>query len=203
MAEEMRSINFGIYWAESVRQIFDKGDLSGYWRGISFEGDFLCVAPSYTLIRNPLLRLCYRLINSSIAGRSQAPENVTLTDLFYLMSMDVGSLNIPYLTGTSATPEVVPAIRTMPQRRVRHEEEVHMVQESLDEHYKVIDTMARDFSRFIVWAARGISQLLDATCATYTRYFETRMPYQRLRVRRRNDDTSTLAVLLDEHQPDP
>ncbi|GJU16421.1 hypothetical protein Tco_1144387 [Tanacetum coccineum] len=38
-----------------------------------------------------------RLIACSIAGRSQAPEKVTVTDLFYLRGMDVGSVNIPYL----------------------------------------------------------------------------------------------------------
>ncbi|GJZ76561.1 hypothetical protein Tco_0641233 [Tanacetum coccineum] len=38
-----------------------------------------------------------RLIACSIAGRSQAPEKVTVTDLFYLRGMDVGSINVPYL----------------------------------------------------------------------------------------------------------
>ncbi|GKD74816.1 hypothetical protein Tco_1333098, partial [Tanacetum coccineum] len=32
-----------------------------------------------------------------IVGRSQAPEKVTVTDLFYLRGMDVGSANVPYL----------------------------------------------------------------------------------------------------------
>ncbi|GJV80607.1 hypothetical protein Tco_1516477 [Tanacetum coccineum] len=39
----------------------------------------------------------FELIACSIAGRSQAPEMVTVTDLFYLRGMDVGSVNIPYL----------------------------------------------------------------------------------------------------------
>ncbi|GJX12175.1 hypothetical protein Tco_0202034 [Tanacetum coccineum] len=42
-------------------------------------------------------RLCHRLIACSIAGRSQAPEKVTVTDLFYLRGMDVDSVNVPYL----------------------------------------------------------------------------------------------------------
>ncbi|GJW90626.1 retrovirus-related pol polyprotein from transposon opus [Tanacetum coccineum] len=50
-AEEIESARFGTYWAESARQIPDKG----------------------------------------------APEKVTVTDLFYLRGMDVGSVNIPYL----------------------------------------------------------------------------------------------------------
>nr|GEU87257.1 hypothetical protein [Tanacetum cinerariifolium] len=32
-----------------------------------------------------------------IAGRSRAPEKMTVTDLFYLSGMDVGSVNVPYL----------------------------------------------------------------------------------------------------------
>ncbi|GJY20238.1 hypothetical protein Tco_0392804 [Tanacetum coccineum] len=44
-----------------------------------------------------MLRLCHRMMAHSIAGRSQAPEKVTVTDLFYLRGMDVGSVNIPYL----------------------------------------------------------------------------------------------------------
>ncbi|GJV10196.1 hypothetical protein Tco_1351737 [Tanacetum coccineum] len=96
-AEELVSNGFGVYWGESAREIVDKGDLSAYWIMISFDGDFLGAVPSYTLIRDPLMRLCHRLITFSIAGRSQAPKNVTSTNLFYLRGMDVGSANIPYM----------------------------------------------------------------------------------------------------------
>ncbi|GJX24685.1 hypothetical protein Tco_0230981 [Tanacetum coccineum] len=58
---------------------------------------FLRTAPSYTFIWDPMLRLCHKLIACSIVGRSQAPEKVTMTDLFYLRGMDVGSVNVPYL----------------------------------------------------------------------------------------------------------
>ncbi|GKB23185.1 hypothetical protein Tco_0862586 [Tanacetum coccineum] len=64
---------------------------------ISSARDFLSIAPSYTLIRDLMLRLCHRLIAYSITGRSQEPKKVTVTDLFYLRGMDVGSVNIPYL----------------------------------------------------------------------------------------------------------
>ncbi|GJZ73493.1 hypothetical protein Tco_0637639 [Tanacetum coccineum] len=60
---------------------FSRGD-ADYW-----------YTPSYTLIRVPMLRLCHRMIVCSIVGRSQAPEKVTVTDLFYLRGMDVGSIN--------------------------------------------------------------------------------------------------------------
>ncbi|GJZ61708.1 hypothetical protein Tco_0617845 [Tanacetum coccineum] len=60
-------------------------------------GDFLGTTTSYTVIIDLMLRLYHRLITCSIAGRSQAPEKVTVTDLFYLRGMDVDSVNIPYL----------------------------------------------------------------------------------------------------------
>ncbi|GKE53838.1 hypothetical protein Tco_1488994, partial [Tanacetum coccineum] len=96
-AEEMESVGFGAYWAESAIQTLDKGDMSDYWRDISFEGDFLGTALSYTVIRDPMLRLCQRLITCSIVGWSQALDKVTVTDLFYLRGVDIDSVNIPYL----------------------------------------------------------------------------------------------------------
>ncbi|GJZ71284.1 hypothetical protein Tco_0635135 [Tanacetum coccineum] len=46
---------------------------------------------------NTILRLCHRMMAHGIAGRSQAPEKVTVTDLCYLRRLDVGSINTPYL----------------------------------------------------------------------------------------------------------
>ncbi|GKE12871.1 hypothetical protein Tco_1416422 [Tanacetum coccineum] len=43
----------------------------------------------------------------SIAGRSQAPEKVTVTDLFYLRGMDVGSVNVPYLLARLLIAEIL------------------------------------------------------------------------------------------------
>nr|GEY34794.1 hypothetical protein [Tanacetum cinerariifolium] len=97
IAKEIESVGFNAYWGESVRQILDKGDLSAYWIGILSTGDFLGTGPSYTFIKDPMLRLCHRLNVCSIAGRSQVPEKVTVTDLFYLKGMDIGSVNISYL----------------------------------------------------------------------------------------------------------
>ncbi|GKF91524.1 hypothetical protein Tco_0275225, partial [Tanacetum coccineum] len=93
----MHTIGFGTYWTESARQILDKEGLRDYWIGISSAGDFLGTTPSYISIRNLILRLCHRFIACIIARRSQAPEKVTVTNLFYLRGMDVGSINIPYL----------------------------------------------------------------------------------------------------------
>ncbi|GKA04844.1 hypothetical protein Tco_0683964 [Tanacetum coccineum] len=68
--EDMQTVGFGAYWADTS---------------------------SYTSVRDPILRLYHKLIACSIAGRSQAPEKVTMTGLFYLRGMDVGSVNVPYL----------------------------------------------------------------------------------------------------------
>ncbi|GJT66830.1 hypothetical protein Tco_1018310 [Tanacetum coccineum] len=54
-------------------------------------------ALSCTAIQDPILWLCQRLIAFSIARRSQAPEKVTVTDLFYPRGMDIGLVNVPYL----------------------------------------------------------------------------------------------------------
>ncbi|GKC14274.1 hypothetical protein Tco_1011056 [Tanacetum coccineum] len=89
--EEMESPDLARYWSESERMIPGKGDLYDYWRGISTDGYFLGPPPYYTLIRDPMLRLCHRMMAHSIAGRSQAPEKVIVADLFYLRGLDVGS----------------------------------------------------------------------------------------------------------------
>ncbi|GJR14526.1 hypothetical protein Tco_0797178 [Tanacetum coccineum] len=72
--EEMQTAGFSLYWTKSARWIPDKGNLRDYWIKISSPRDFLGTDPSYTLIRDPMLRLCHRLITCSIARRSQAPE---------------------------------------------------------------------------------------------------------------------------------
>ncbi|GJX84791.1 hypothetical protein Tco_0335565 [Tanacetum coccineum] len=95
--QEMAEAGFGAYWVGSDRVIPDKGDLRDYWMEISFDRDFLGPIPSYVLIRDPIRRLCYRMIAYSILGRGQAPKKVTGVDLFYLRSMDRGTANVPHL----------------------------------------------------------------------------------------------------------
>ncbi|GKF77905.1 hypothetical protein Tco_0230375, partial [Tanacetum coccineum] len=83
--------------AGSDRLIPDKGDLRDYWFEILSDRDFLGPDPSYVLIRDPVRRLCYKMIAYSISGRGQAPEKVTGVDLFYLHNMDHKAINVPYL----------------------------------------------------------------------------------------------------------
>ncbi|GKA02540.1 hypothetical protein Tco_0675205, partial [Tanacetum coccineum] len=70
-ADEIKSVGFSAYWAESARQIPDKGDLSTYWVGISYAGNFLGPTPSYTSIRDLMLRLCHRYLRMFASGRKR------------------------------------------------------------------------------------------------------------------------------------
>ncbi|GKD69880.1 hypothetical protein Tco_1323970 [Tanacetum coccineum] len=87
-SDEMANDGFEAYWLGSERVIPDKGDLRDYWIEISSDMDFLGPTPSYVYIRDPVRKLCHRMISCSISGRGQAPEKVTGIDLFYLRSMD-------------------------------------------------------------------------------------------------------------------
>ncbi|GJV95669.1 hypothetical protein Tco_1547246 [Tanacetum coccineum] len=149
----------------------------------------------------------------SISGRGQALEKVTATDLFYLRSMDEGmAVNVPYL---------------LAQYLFRHADRrkcgARMIDmDELDDegaHAELEGARGggpwtekefgratrghgpdgQTLSRFTVWAASGISQLLDLSGATYTRYSETHVPYQRRMVRQRTNGASTSAP----QQPDP
>ncbi|GKB00630.1 hypothetical protein Tco_0828623, partial [Tanacetum coccineum] len=305
--EEMESPSFARYWSESKKMILGKGDLHDYWRSISTDGDFLGPPPSYTLIRDLVLRLSHRMMAHSIAGRSQALEKVTVTDLFYLRGLDVGSVNIPYLlarylrrfaagrksgahisggqfvarlaehfglltakilggltviapelpiidmgelvrlqiymevddtwawvamgperqpdaaTGAPRVAQDAPivdeggqddpapihapppptAARTMPQRMARLDEDVHKIYGALTEQREVIDTMARDFSKFSTWAVTSLARMMDMAKVTYVPYSETYVPYQRCRVRQRTGEASTSAAQQDLQQLDP
>nr|GFA31213.1 hypothetical protein [Tanacetum cinerariifolium] len=52
--QEMAEAGFGAYWDGNDRVIPDKGDLRDYWTEISSGRDFLGLAPSYVLIRDPV-----------------------------------------------------------------------------------------------------------------------------------------------------
>ncbi|GJR51167.1 hypothetical protein Tco_1401688 [Tanacetum coccineum] len=60
--EEMTEARFVAYWQGSERVIPDKGHLRNYWMEISSDRDILGPAPSYVFIRDPVRRLCHRMI---------------------------------------------------------------------------------------------------------------------------------------------
>nr|GEY08207.1 hypothetical protein [Tanacetum cinerariifolium] len=96
----MASEGFRAYWVRGSRKIATKADLRDYWTWISSVSDFLIEVSSYTAIRDPLRRLCHRLIAFSISGRGQTPEKA------------------PHPPPSAAT-------RTMTQRMARLKEETH------------------------------------------------------------------------------
>ncbi|GJV80934.1 hypothetical protein Tco_1516804 [Tanacetum coccineum] len=59
---------FRAYWVESLREIASKADLRDYWTRISSAGDFLSTFPSYTLIREPLRRLCHSMDEGTLVN---------------------------------------------------------------------------------------------------------------------------------------
>ncbi|GJZ59399.1 hypothetical protein Tco_0615215 [Tanacetum coccineum] len=52
-------------------------------------------------------------------------------------------------------------------------------------------------------AITGPAQMMDKAGVTYVPYSETRVPYQRRRVRQRTDKANTFAAQQDPQQPDP
>ncbi|GJR26205.1 hypothetical protein Tco_1102437 [Tanacetum coccineum] len=215
-AEEMETAGFGLYWAESGRQISNKGDLSAYWREISSEGGISW------------------LITCSIVGRSQAPEKVTVSDLFYLRGMDVGSVNVPYLLskylslfasrrkqgamisggqfvnhlaehfglftkerlhGLTVIIRDLPIIDMAELLRLHICEKLNdMLKEEVHELRQSNVGLRGDVDRSITDQS-GLAQLIDASGRTYQAFDSTlvgslRLPYQR-RTRRRTGDANT------------
>ncbi|GKB61349.1 hypothetical protein Tco_0917535 [Tanacetum coccineum] len=178
--------------------------------------------PSYTLIKDLMPRLYHRLIACSIAGRSQAPEKfiARLAEHFGLLTeerlqglavivRDLHIIDMAELTRLQICEELVdtwawvaPGPERQPPFLYSYQGYDAKVMPQAH-HLEVMDAMARDLSRFTVWAAGGISQQLDSIGATYVQYSETHVPYQRRRVRQRTVDASTLAAPLDEDQLDP
>ncbi|GKC10146.1 hypothetical protein Tco_1001756, partial [Tanacetum coccineum] len=72
--EEMAEAGFRAYWSGSERVIPDKGGLRDYWMEISSDRDFLGLTPSYVYIRDPMRRLCHKMIECSISGRGQGAK---------------------------------------------------------------------------------------------------------------------------------
>ncbi|GKA79003.1 hypothetical protein Tco_0785540, partial [Tanacetum coccineum] len=170
----MESPDFARYWSESERMIPRKGDQHDYWRDISTDGDFLGPPPSYTLIRDLVLRLCHRMMAHDIAGRGQAPEKfiARLAEHFRLLTAEIlGGLTIiapelQIINMAELAPQYPPLplpapTRTMPQRMARLEEDIHKIRKVLTEQREEIDAMAHDFSRFSTWVTTGLGQMMD------------------------------------------
>ncbi|GJR65615.1 hypothetical protein Tco_0011680 [Tanacetum coccineum] len=199
-AEEMRTAGFGLYWIESAIQIPDKGDLRDYWIRISSAGDFLGTAPSYTFIRDPMLRLFAsgRKQGAMISGGqyvARLAEHFGLLTEERLQGLTVPARparqeggaggvaeEAPVAPGGGDEDEVMPQAvppppRTQGERISRLEEEVHDMRKALQGQREVLDSMARDFSRFSTWTVTSLARLMDRADMPYTRYLESPVEY--------------------------
>ncbi|GJV36331.1 hypothetical protein Tco_1408808 [Tanacetum coccineum] len=214
---------------EEEQNIPDKRDLRDYWIGISSVEDFLGSAPSYTFIKDPMLRLCHRLIACSITRRSQAPKKVIVTDLFYLRRIDVGSANVLYLlarylrlfaSGRKCDSYFPPLPIIDMVELVR----LQLCVELDDTWARVLTGPARQEGGaggvakeasvapggsdedeempqavFTTWTVTSLVRMMDKAGVPYTRYSESPVEYER-RTRRMSDGASTSAA---PQQPDP
>ncbi|GJR34802.1 hypothetical protein Tco_1210486, partial [Tanacetum coccineum] len=195
-----------------------------YWVEISSAMDFLRGTPSHTYIRDPVRRLCHRLISYNIFGRGQAHEKVTTIDLFYLRSMDRGAANVPYLLaqylfghakgrksgareaagaaiGAPKAAEDAPAVD---ERLGRLEEEIQGLRRDVRSLRGLVESLMTDQGRVSTWIISCMTQLIEVSGKTYQAFdgtFQGSSPavFERC-TRQRTGEASTSTAL---QQPDP
>ncbi|GJR76954.1 hypothetical protein Tco_0089319 [Tanacetum coccineum] len=89
-------------------------DLSAYWRGISSEEDFLGTAPSYTTIRDPMLRMCHSPETREADAAAGAPKVAKGAP-----DIDEGVQAIPVPIQAPQPPPAAGPARTLPQKVAR------------------------------------------------------------------------------------
>ncbi|GJV33319.1 hypothetical protein Tco_1393719 [Tanacetum coccineum] len=217
--EEMQTASFGLYWAESERQIPDKGHLSAYWIGISFVGDFLGM--DIGSVNVPYLLARYlRLLASGIKQGGMISGDILVIDMYELVRLQIcmelddtwawvapGPKRQPDAAAAPVQapqprPPVAEPARTMAQRLAKVEEDVHEIRGALGEQREILDSIARDFSRFSTWTVVGLSQMMSQARVRYTSYANFQIPYAR-HTKYRTDGASTFTAQQDEQQPDP
>nr|GEX59667.1 UBN2 domain-containing protein [Tanacetum cinerariifolium] len=93
---------------------------------------------------------------------------------------------------------VSPPPRTSGERISRLEEEVHGMREVLQGQREVLDSTARDFSRFTTWTVTSLSRMMDGTGVTYTRYSESPIEYERRNIDLLTQEYKTLSISIEE-----
>ncbi|GKD75230.1 hypothetical protein Tco_1333512 [Tanacetum coccineum] len=161
----------------------------------------MTTVPSYVAIRDLVRRLCHRLIAHSIAGRGQAPEKVTMTDLYFLKSMDREAMNLLFLlafylfrhaeggTGESGAyisgGYFIDAVASAP----KEVKGAHDVDEGVQAISAPVQApqpppaaarsipqrimRLKDEARFFTWMISCITQLMDASGRTYQAFDST------------------------------
>ncbi|GKC12081.1 hypothetical protein Tco_1008863 [Tanacetum coccineum] len=207
-AEEIESVGVGAYWAESVRQIPDKGDLSAYWVGISSVRNFLGTTPSYTSIRDPMLRLCHRLIACRrylrlFASGRKRRAMISGGQFVARLAEHFGLLTEERLHGLTqvvavGTPVVAEDTLVLDEGALAVLEPAQVPQ--APPTAGPAKTMAQRLARLEedVHGIRGALGEQREARVRYTSYSDYHIPYVR-HTRRRTDDASTSAP----QQPDP
>ncbi|GKE25744.1 hypothetical protein Tco_1441128, partial [Tanacetum coccineum] len=148
----------------------------------------------FDLYWDPKLRLCHRLIACSIAGRSQAPEKVLEINFFRKEAEGYDILRS--VSGPAWQERGTGGVAEEALVALRGDDEDEEMPQGQRE---VLDSMARDFSRFSTWTVTSLARLMDRASVPYMRYSESPVKYQRC-TRQRTSEPSTSAALK---QPDP
>ncbi|GKA32243.1 hypothetical protein Tco_0718610 [Tanacetum coccineum] len=180
--------------SESERMILGKGGLHDYWRDISTDGDFLGPPPSYTLIRDPMLRLCHWMMAHSIARRSQAleksrahisggqfvarlPKHFGLLTTEILGELTVIALELPIINmerqpdavaGAPAVAEDAPATDEGDQAVL-----ALGILKDVGSLHGLVERSMTDQGRFSTWMMSCMTQLMDASGLTYQAFDRT------------------------------
>nr|GEX17657.1 hypothetical protein [Tanacetum cinerariifolium] len=209
-SREINDLNFlsfkessiSLYWTESARRIPEKVDIRDYWIGISSAGDFLGTAPFYTFIRDPMMRLCHRLITFSIAGRSQAPKKgAMISEGQYVarLAKHFGLLTEERIQGLTVIAPVLPIIdmAKLEGDAKGVTKEAAVAPRGGDEDKEMPEavlppprTQGERIARFTTWIITSLIRMMDKAGVPYMRYLESPIEYER-RTRRRTDEPST------------
>nr|GEV35093.1 hypothetical protein [Tanacetum cinerariifolium] len=91
--------------------------------------------------------------------------------------VDEGDLTVRAPIQEPQPPPPPPVSRTMPQRMARLKEDVREIRGALGEQCEVVDSMARDFSRFTAWTITSLLRMMDQARVKYTSYRDFQIPY--------------------------
>nr|GEV17808.1 putative ribonuclease H-like domain-containing protein [Tanacetum cinerariifolium]GEV20951.1 putative ribonuclease H-like domain-containing protein [Tanacetum cinerariifolium] len=142
-----------------------------------------------------MLRLCHRLIACSIARRSQAPEKIC---------EEVDDTWAWVASGPERQQVAATGALEVAERLGRLEEDVHGLRGALGDQREVLDSMARDFSRFTTWTVTRILRMMDQAgvrIAVIIKYLVKISKKARiLELKRRNMKKMTLAFYTRIHQ---
>nr|GEW24047.1 hypothetical protein [Tanacetum cinerariifolium] len=175
----------------------------------------------YKSERDPVRRLCHRMISCTIFGRGQGPKKPSTCSKHVKGRKSRARLSMGDFIGRladhfaprperqpdaaadalKATKDVLDAAEGA--QDVLPPEEMREIRGELDGNQEVMDTMAIYLYKFTTWVADSISHLLDAARASYTWYSETLISYQGRRVKQWTGEANTSAAPDADDQPNP